>query len=78
MLTIKFFQVNDNYYANIRHDGNLTDRESFYNVSMDVADFIKKVLTWGYSRVEITFIIDPTCAEYETAEINRAIETYAD
>lgn len=77
MLEIKFFQIKDNYYAKSRHNGVVVDTTAFYNIDMQIGDFIKGVMQMGYTRDEITFIIHPNCAEYETAAINNAIEIYA-
>ena len=73
MLTVKFFQVNDK----ARHNGNVVDTTPFSNVAMQVADYIKNVMTWGYDKDEIIFSIDSTCEDYEATEISRAIRIYA-
>lgn len=77
MLVVKFFQVNGNYYAKQRHDGILVETTSFTNVCWQIGEYIKNLMNSGYARNEITFVIDPTCEEYESEEINRAIEIYA-
>jgi len=78
MLEVKFFQVNGSYYAKARHDGNVVDTTMLKNVWQDTASYIKQVMTWGYMRDEITFVIDPTIMEDGVSDsILRDIDIYA-
>lgn len=77
ILIVKFFQTNDNFYARTRDNGNVIDTTCFYGNSSRAEDYIKNIMTWGYDRSEIEFVIDPTIPEMDVEIINRALDIYA-
>lgn len=78
MLQVKFFQVNGNYYVKARHDNNVIDTTSLYNVWEHAAAYIKNVMTWGYTRHEIEFVLDPSLDTDASESIARDIAVYAE
>lgn len=79
MLQVKFFQVpSGNYYVKVWHVDDVIDTTHLRNVYEHTAAYIKAVMTWGYNRSEIEFIIDSTCDADVSESIARDISIYAD
>lgn len=78
MLQVKFFQINSNYYVKARHNSDVSDTTPLRNVYEHTASYVKTVMTWGYNRNEIEFVIDSTCDEDAIESISRDIALYAD
>lgn len=82
MLQVKFFQVSSvgypEYYVRVRHAGTVVDTTHLRNVWEHTAPYIKNVMTWGYDRSEIEFVLDPTLHNDAAESIKRDIAIYAD
>lgn len=77
-LDVIFLQTNGNFYARARHNGIVVDTTPLPNVWEHTAAYIENVMTWGYNRGEIHFVILPNCGEDVSESIARDIAIYAD
>lgn len=78
MLKVKFFQVNGTYYAVARHNECIIDRVVLCNVWEHTKEYIKRIMTAGYARNEIEFVLDFTLDNDAADSIGRDIAIYAD
>lgn len=82
MLQVKFFKVSSgNFYVKVRDlsfDNVELDCTWLKNVWEHTAPYIQTVMTWGYRRGEIEFVLDPTLDNDAAESISRDIAIYAD
>jgi hypothetical protein len=77
-LTITFGNIRGTVYARIDSPSGSKTNEQFYNVSMQIGDFLKGILNGGYSaqEVKIIFTKNPDFAleSYDIEAISHAAE----
>lgn len=69
--------ITDTYTKVYNADKTQIGGEWFTNIADQIDAYIKTVMTWGYAREEITFIVRTT-QEFDTEMTNRAIRMWAD
>ena len=77
-LTITFGNIRGTVYARIDSPSGSRSNESFYNVSMQIGDFLKGILAGGYSAQEVKIIFtknsDFALESYDIEAITQAAE----